>query len=78
MTIQEPDIYAEAYGKDPEFYRFVRSLQSCELFLGKRSMLLLSAGSPLFRYLVRPCPEAGGLPTVARTIREVAVPGLPQ
>ncbi len=47
-------IYAEAYGKDPEFYRFVRSLQSYELFLGKRSTLLLSADSPLFRYLGGP------------------------
>lgn len=78
MTIQEPDIYAEAYGTDPEFYRFGRGLQSCGLFLGKRSMLLLSAESPLFRYLARPCPEVGGIPTVARTIREVAVPGLPR
>lgn len=50
-------IYAEAYGKDPEFYRFVRSLQSYELFLGKRSTLLLSADSPLFRYLGGPRPE---------------------
>ena len=50
-------IYAEAYGKDPEFYRFVRSLQSYELFLGKRSTLLLSADSPLFRYLAGPRPE---------------------
>ena len=47
-------IYAEAYGKDPEFYRFVRSLQSYEQFLGKRSTLLLSAGAPLFRYLHGP------------------------
>lgn len=49
-------IYAEAYGKDPEFYRFVRSLQSYELFLGKRSTLLLSADSPLFHYLAGPRP----------------------
>jgi len=52
-------IYAEAYGKDPEFYRFVRSLQSYELFLGKRSTLLLSADSPLFHYLAGPRPEGG-------------------
>lgn len=53
-------IYAGAYGKDPEFYSFVRSLQSYELFLGKRSRLLLSADSPLFRYLGGPRPEARG------------------
>jgi len=54
-------IYAGAYGKDPEFYSFVRSLQSYELFLGKRSTLLLSADSPLFRYLAGPRSEAGAL-----------------
>jgi len=51
-------IYAEAYGKDPEFYRFVRSLQSYELFLGKRSTLLLSADSPLLDYLAGPRPKS--------------------
>ena len=59
-------IYAEAYGKDPEFYRFVRSLQSYEMFLGKRSTLLLSADSPLFRYLAGPRPE-GDKPTTVAT-----------
>jgi modulator of FtsH protease HflC len=54
-------IYAEAYGKDPEFYRFVRSLQSYEQFLSKRSTLLLSADSPLFRYLGGPQPQGEGL-----------------
>ena len=47
-------IYAAAYGKDAEFYTFVRSLQAYELFLGKRSTLLLSADSDLFRYLGSP------------------------
>ena len=56
-------IYAEAYGKDPEFYRFVRSLQSYELFLGKRSTLLLSADSPLFRYLAGPRAEDNKTPS---------------
>ena len=69
-------IYAEAYGKDPEFYRFVRSLQSYELFLGKRSTLLLSADSPLFRYMAG--PRAGGdqLPGAEKVIPKVtaAVP----
>ena len=47
-------IYAEAYGKDPEFYAFVRSLQAYEQFVGKRSTLVLSTGSDLFRYLGSP------------------------
>lgn len=51
-------IYAEAYGKDPEFYSFVRSLQAYELFLSKRSTLLLSADSDLFRYLGSSQPGA--------------------
>ena len=68
-------IYAEAYGKDPEFYRFVRSLQSYELFLGKRSTLLLSANSPLFRYLAGPRPEGDKRPAVATPIPEGAAPG---
>ncbi len=66
-------IYAEAYGKDPEFYRFVRSLQSYELFLGKRSTLLLSADSPLFRYLAGPHPESDKLPAVEKLIPKVTV-----
>lgn len=36
----------------------MRSLQSYELFLGKRSTLLLSADSSLFRYLAGPRSEA--------------------
>ena len=64
-------IYAEAYGKDPEFYRFVRSLQSYELFLGKRSTLLLSADSPLFRYLSGPRPEGEKLPALEKSIPKV-------
>jgi modulator of FtsH protease HflC len=45
------EIYAQAYSKKPEFYSFMRSLQAYEQFLGKRTTLLLSADSALFRYL---------------------------
>lgn len=55
-------IYAEAYGKDPEFYRFMRSLQSYEKFLGKRSTLVLSAESPLFHYMSGPRPTPATTP----------------
>ena len=53
------EIYAQAYSKKPEFYTFMRSLQAYEQFLGKRSTLLLSADSALFRYLgsSQPAPE---------------------
>ena len=52
--------YAEAYGQDPEFYAFVRSLQAYEQFLGKRSTLLLPADADLFRYLGSPRPGGAG------------------
>ena len=51
-------IYAQAHGKNPEFYSFVRSLQAYEEFVGKRSTLLLSADSMLFRYLGGSQPAA--------------------
>jgi len=53
---QATTIYAGAYGKDPEFYSFLRSLQAYEQFLGKRTTLLLSADTDLFRYLGSPTP----------------------
>ena len=68
-------IYAEAYGKDPEFYRFVRSLQSYELFLAKRSTLLLSADSPLFRYLAGPRPEGDKIPPASTPVPKVTAAG---
>jgi len=66
-------IYAEAYGKDPEFYRFVRSLQSYELFLGKRSTLLLSADSPLLRYLAGPHQKGDRTPPDSTPVHKVTV-----
>ena len=50
-------VYAEAYGKNAEFYAFVRSLQAYEQFLGRRSTLVLPANSDLFRYLSTPHPQ---------------------
>ncbi|HOB97441.1 MAG TPA: protease modulator HflC [Verrucomicrobiota bacterium] len=50
-------VYAEAYGKNAEFYAFVRSLQAYEQFLSRRSTLVLPADSDLFRYLSTPHPQ---------------------
>lgn len=47
-------LYAEAYNKDPEFYAFLRSLQTYESVLQAKSTLVLDANSPLLRYLVNP------------------------
>jgi len=50
-------IYAEAHGKDPELFRFLRSLEMYRKVLGEKSTLVLSADSELLRYLTDP---AGG------------------
>jgi len=44
-------IYAEAYNKDPEFYSFVKTLDSYRLTLGKDSSLVLSTKSDFLKYL---------------------------
>jgi len=49
-------IYAAAFGQDPEFYAFVRSLEAYERFLGGGTTLVLGADSPLFRFLQGPQP----------------------
>ncbi|MFO8057039.1 MAG: protease modulator HflC [bacterium] len=46
-------IYAAAFSKDPEFYRFWRTLQSYDKILGQKSTLVLSDDSELFQYLER-------------------------
>lgn len=47
-------IFAAAFGKDPEFYAFYRSLLAYEQFLPQQSTLVLSTESDLFRYLSGP------------------------
>ncbi|GAB2890298.1 protease modulator HflC [Microbulbifer echini] len=48
-------IYASAYNKNPEFYRFTRSLQAYkESFQSKSDMLLVDPDSEFFRYLKDP------------------------
>lgn len=45
------DIYAAAYNRDPEFYRFLKSMGTLEESLDTETMLLLSTDSELLRYL---------------------------
>ncbi|MGZ5433549.1 MAG: protease modulator HflC [Thermoanaerobaculia bacterium] len=45
------DIYAAAYNRDPEFYRFLKSMGTLEQSLDKDTLLLLSTDSELLRYL---------------------------
>ncbi len=44
-------LYAEAYGVDPEFYSFTRTLELYSSVLDKDSSLVLSTDSELFKYL---------------------------
>ena len=44
-------IYAEAYGQDEEFYRFMKSLETYEEIFGGKDTLILSTSSDLLRYL---------------------------
>ena len=46
-------IYGEAFGEDPEFYAFFRTLESYNA-LGKNTTLLLRADSDFFRYIEQP------------------------
>jgi modulator of FtsH protease HflC len=44
-------IYAEAYGSDPEFYRFVKSLETYEQTLETGATFFLSTDSEFLKYL---------------------------
>ena len=45
-------IYAAAYGKDPEFYEFYRSINAyASVFQGKDDMLVIDPSSDFFKYL---------------------------
>ncbi len=44
-------IYAEAYQKDPSFYRFARTLSSYEKFIDDKTTVILPADSELLQYL---------------------------
>jgi membrane protease subunit HflC len=47
-------IFAEALEQDPDFYRFLRSLDAYALFLGDNTTVVLPAGSDLFKFLQSP------------------------
>jgi membrane protease subunit HflC len=44
-------IYSEAFGADPEFYAFLRTLESYPITVGPSSTLILGTDSEYFRYL---------------------------
>ena len=52
-------IYANAFGKDAEFYAFTRRLQAYEKILSKDTTLVLSSDSELLSYLQSPGTARG-------------------
>lgn len=73
---QRAAIYAQAYGADPEFFEFYRSLQSYRTALGPtNTTMVLSPDSPFFQYFKAdttdgkvPTPAApNGIPTLPDT-----------
>jgi membrane protease subunit HflC len=44
-------IYAEAYGKDPEFYQFLKSMETLSSAVDEKTTLVLSTDSQLLKYL---------------------------
>ena len=44
-------IYAEAYGQDPEFYRFIKTLETYGNTIDKDSWLVLTTDGDFYRYL---------------------------
>lgn len=51
-------IYAEAYGQDPEFYSFVKTLDTYETTIDAESTLVLTTDSDYFKYLKKLSPSA--------------------
>jgi membrane protease subunit HflC len=50
------DIYAKAYGRDPSFYQFFKSMETLKASLDKDATLILSTDSDLLRYMKGPRP----------------------
>ena len=49
-------IFAESYGKDPDFFAFYRSMQAYETALKGESHIVVSPKSDFFRYFSTPTP----------------------
>jgi len=52
-------IFAEALERDPEFFRFLRSLEAYEAFLTNTDTLVMDSNAPLFDFLTSSRPAAG-------------------
>lgn len=55
-------IYAEAFGQDPEFFEFVRSLEAYENIISESSTIVVPSDAELLRVLQTPTPDGGAAP----------------
>ena len=55
---QAVKIFADAYGRDPEFYAFVRAMEAYRKAIDTETTLILSTGSDFFRWLSSPTRSA--------------------
>ncbi len=51
------EIFAEALERDPEFFRFLRSLEAYEVFLTENDTIVLDSDAPIFDFLASPTLE---------------------
>ncbi|MBI2217666.1 MAG: protease modulator HflC [Candidatus Rokubacteria bacterium] len=63
-------IYADAYGQDPRFYKFLRTLESYQKFIDEKTTLVLPATSELLKYL----NEGQGPPAAVPAPRAATAP----
>ena len=47
------DVYANAYNGDPDFYRFLKTMESYETTIDADTTLILSTSGEFLRYLER-------------------------
>ena len=53
-------IYADAYNRDPKFYKLTRTLDAYRKFLNDKTTMVLSSDSELMRLLTTGKPGSGG------------------
>lgn len=50
-------IYGDAYSQDPEFFSFLKTLESYEKLIGTNTSMVMSSDSDLYRYLKKSNPN---------------------
>lgn len=63
-------IYGQAYGRDPEFYAFSRTLEALKEDQNKNSVIVLTTDSDYYKYLKEAIPSPTDLASSQRKARE--------